>query len=152
MRSRILSFTFLIGLLAAFSLTAACSAINPPPPTPLPFARFTAEGVLAAFEQADIIIQNPTREMLIGRDAPAEFADRILFEIPRIAPAGGQILVFSTPEDLAAWQTYIEGQRADPATRRNVIFVYTNANVIVQLNANLTPQEADAFYLALQRM
>lgn len=148
MRHRLLWFTLVLGIWAA----AGCSALNPPAPTALPFARFTSASVLAAFEQAGVVVQNPTREMLVGRDAPARFADRTLFEIPRIAPAGGQIIVFNTPEELAVWQTYIDQQRADPATRRNVIFVYINSNVLVQLNANLTPQEADAFYLAIQRM
>jgi hypothetical protein len=136
----------------ALLVLSACSALNPPTATPVPFARFTADQVLAAFESAGALVRNPAREMLVGRDAPATFSDRVLFEIPRIAPAGGQILVFSTPESLAEWRAYIDRLRADPDTRRDVIFVYENANLLLQLNAGLTPQEADVYGLAFQRM
>ena len=74
----------------------------------------------------------------LGRGAPTDFRDRYLFEIPQIAPAGGQIIVFATPAQLQAWQDYIAAAARQLGTRRDVIYVYVKANIMLQLNANLT--------------
>jgi hypothetical protein len=39
--------------------------------------------------------------------------------------------------------------RADRDTRRDVAYVYSFANVLLQVNANLLPEEANAFRAAL---
>lgn len=143
----IAGWLLLIGLLAT-----GCSGgglLGGPTPTVLPFNRLAAQPVLDAFNRAGLGVQNVRRDMLIGRDAPATFSDRYIFEIASIAPNGGQVLVFNTPADLAAWEDYITGLRADPTTRRAVIYVYTHANVLIQVNAALTNQQADAFRTAL---
>jgi hypothetical protein len=111
-------------------------------PTPVPFALYSAQTVIDAFTNNGAPIANVQRSTLIGRGAPNTFSERYTFEVPRIAPNGGQILVFDTAEALAEWQTYIEQLRNDPAQRRSVIYVYVRRNVMVQINAELTNSEA----------
>lgn len=132
----------------------ACSSLGlgQAEPTALPFNRYTAQDVINAIGGAGLVIENVRRDMLIGRDAPSTFSDRYIFEIPRIAPSGGQILVFDSPENLAVWENYIDRLRASAETRRDVVYVYVHANVMLQVNANLTPAEADSFRTALLTM
>lgn len=146
---------YLILCLTAMLAVSGCASLGiggEPEPTPIPFNRFNAQNVFDAFSRAGLQVQNLQRDMLIGRDAPSTFSDRYIFEIERIAPSGGQILIFSTPDDMHAWQTYIDTLRANANTRRDVIFVYTYGNVMLQMNANLFPNEADAFRTALFTM
>ena len=134
-----------LAILAVFG-ASGCGVLNPPQPTAVPFVQHNAEDVFNAFGRAGLQIQNPEKNMLVsGRGAPSSFSDRYLFEIPRIAPAGGQIIVFSTPDQLAAWQHYIDTLLASADTRRDVIYVYIKENVLLQLNANLTNQEAKGY-------
>lgn len=135
----------LLAMLAVFG-ASACAILNPQQPTAVPFVRFGAQDVFNAFAQASLEMQNPEKSMVIeGRGAPSEFSDRYLFEIPRIAPSGGQIIVFANASQLQAWQAYIEKLRNDSDTRRNVVFVYFNQNVMLQLNPMLTNPEAFAY-------
>lgn len=118
-------------------------------PTPLPFNRFTAQQILTALSENALGVQNVQRDMLVGRDAPSTFSDRYIFEIERIAPNGGQLLIFNTPQDLAAWENYINRLRADASTRRSVVYVFTHGNAMLQLNASLTNDEANRFRAVL---
>jgi len=152
MRKRYLVLWSLAIWLVSALFISGCASIGSTPPTAIPFNRFTAQSVFNALENANVSIQNPQRDMLIGRDAPSTFSDRYIFEVARIAPAGGQMLIFQTPEAMAEWEGYINRLRANTTTRREVIFVYTYGNVILQLNANLTPQEADVFRVTLLSM
>lgn len=77
------------------------------------------------------------------------FNDRYTFAIDRIAPDGGQVLFFTSDAQMQSWLSYISRLRADSETRRDVVYVYTNGNVLMQLNANLLPAEAQAFEAAL---
>jgi hypothetical protein len=143
-------------LLAILSLNVGCSSLGslgqPPPPTPLPFNLFTAQQVLDALTAAGLSVQNPTREMLVGRGAPGSFRDRYVFEIDTVAPFGGQVLIFDTPEGLAEWETYINQLKASSATARDVSYVYMHHNVMLQVNANLPLAQARAYRDALQAM
>ena len=140
-------------LLAIFAVLGAsgCAILNPPPAaTAIPFEQHSAEDVFNAFARAGLQMQNPVKEMTVqGRGAPSEFSDRYLFEIPRIAPLGGQVIVFGNAQQLEAWQAYVERLRNDSATRRDVVFVYFQDNVMVQLSASLTNQEAAGYQNAL---
>jgi hypothetical protein len=146
-------YLFLL-LLTITALVAGCEnlGIGQQQPTAVPFARYTAQDVINAFSTAGLQVQNVQRDMAVGRGAPNTFNERYVFEVPRIAPAGGQILVFLNQEDLAAWQGYISQLRADSATRRDVVYVYVKDNVMLQVNANLTTLEANAFRDALEGM
>ncbi|HLU09424.1 MAG TPA: hypothetical protein VK003_07135 [Oceanobacillus sp.] len=146
-------YLFLL-LLTMTALMAACESlgVGQQQPTPIPFALFTAQDVIQAFSTAGLEVQAVQRDMAVGRGAPNTFSERYVFEIPRIAPAGGQILVFQTQEDLDAWQNYIAQLRADSSTRREVVYVYVKNNVMLQVNANLTTQEARAFENALENL
>jgi hypothetical protein len=137
----------LLFAILAFFGSAGCSILNPPPaPTAIPFALHTSEDVFNAFARAGLQMQNPTKEMNVGaRGAPSEFSDRYLFEVPRIAPLGGQVIVFASAQQLQAWQDYIERLRNDSTTRRDVVYVYVKDNVMVQLSASLTTAEANAY-------
>ncbi|MEP7294178.1 MAG: hypothetical protein ABI835_20490 [Chloroflexota bacterium] len=143
-------------LLAIFALlgASACSVLNPPPqPTAIPFQRLSAEAVFNAFARAGLQMQNPEKNTDVqGRGAPTEFSDRYLFEIPRIAPAGGQVIVFANADQLQAWQDYIERLRGDSSTRRDVVYVYVKDNIMLQLSASLTNQEASAYRDALMAL
>ncbi len=137
-----------IAILVFMSLAGCAGGGNlfgEPAPTEIPFARFTSQDVLNAFSTAGITIEVIQREMLIGRDAPSTFIDRYTFQVPRIAPSGGQLLIFENEAGLAEWENYISRLRADVATRRDVSYVYINSNALVQVNANLTPPEANQF-------
>ena len=135
----------LLAMLAVFG-ASGCAALNPPQPTTVPFARFGAQDAFNAFARASLEMQNPEKSMVIqGRGAPSEFSDRYLFEVPRIAPVGGQIIVFADAGQLQAWQAYIEKLRNSSDTRRDVVFVYFNQNLMLQLNPLLTNQEAFAY-------
>jgi hypothetical protein len=146
-------YLFLL-LLTMTVLATGCESlgIGQQPPTPVPFARYTAQDVIDAFSTAGLQVQNMQRDMAVGRGAPNTFSARYEFEVPRIAPGGGQILIFQQQEDLTAWQDYIAQLRADSATRRDVVYVYVKDNVLLQVNANLTTQEAIGFRDALEGM
>jgi hypothetical protein len=141
-------------LLATTVVLSGCGGALPfgssPTATPLPFALFTAQDVFDAF--ADLDVQNVEQAQTPGRDDPAEFRERYLFEIASIAPLGGQVITFNTPEQLGAWQAYIESLRNQSATRRSVVYVYFKNNVMVQLNSALTVQQAAEFREALDEM
>ena len=57
--------------------------------------------------------------------------------------------MFANASQMQAWQTYIEKLRNDSDTRRDVVFVYFNHNLMLQLSPQLTNQQAipyrDAF-------
>jgi hypothetical protein len=138
-------------LLATILLLNACSGLSPaatvtPPP---PFNLYTGQDVIDAFSQAGLPITSMVRDTIVGRDAPLTFNDRYVFTIERIAPGGGQILVFQSAESMQAWTDYIDQLRADSNTRRDVVYVFTNGNVMIQVNADLTPQEANQYRDAL---
>ena len=141
-------FVFVLTILV---LVTGCESLpfGRPAPTEVPFARFTAQDVFDGFSRAGLSVQAVTRDMLIGREAPGGYRDRYVFEVPRIAPLGGQVLIFDTPEALAEWLSFIESLRSDPDTRRDVVYVYPFANVLLQVNANLLMSEANAFREAL---
>ncbi len=142
-----------LALLLLAMLAVGCGVLSPPQPTTVPFNRYTSQDVFDAFARAGLEVQNPQKQMVVqGRGAPSEFSDRYIFEIPRIAPAGAQIIVFATPDQLQAWQTYIDKLRSSSDTRRDVVYVYVNANVLLQLNAALTTQEANAYRDALMSL
>jgi hypothetical protein len=130
-------------LLLSIVLLTACGA--PAAPTAVPFATYTAQQVLDAFASAGLDIQNVQRDMQVGRDTPTTFSDRYTFEIPIVAPNGGQIVIFDSSANMQAWRDYIEQLRNDRLTRRDVIYVYENHNVMVQVNANLPLEEANRF-------
>jgi hypothetical protein len=122
-------------------LTTACGGQA----TAVPFNTFTAQNVIDAMQDAGRDIQNVQRAMQIGRDAPATFSDRYTFEIGLIAPQGGQILVFNSDSDMQAWRDYIEHLRNDRTRRREVVYVYENHNIMLQLSSALPIDEANDF-------
>jgi hypothetical protein len=145
-------FVFTLLCLGAALSGCASFGIGQQPPTPLPYNLYTAQNALDAFSAAGLSVINPAREMQVGRDAPNTFSDRYTFAIDEVAPNGGQVLVFATPEAMAEWNTYIERLRANSATRRDVSYVYVQGNIMLQLNANLLPRTAQAFRDALAAM
>ncbi|GEM_PF-603643 len=140
-----LAFLLLILMSGCATLEQIASGGATPTPTPLPFDRFNGEEIFAAWQSMGLPLENIRVDMSVGRDAPLTFVQRYVFEIPRIAPGGGQVVIFNTPEDLQAWTDWITTLRNDPEQRRNVVYVYTNANALIQLNADLTNQEAAAY-------
>jgi hypothetical protein len=143
-------------LLLAILLLTGCAQLGiggPPTATPIPFDHINVQDVFNAFARAGLQIDNPEKQMLAqGRGAPTQFRDRYVFEIPAIAPNGGQIIAFSSPEQLQAWQGYIDKLRADSTTRRDVIYVYINGNILMQLSASLTTAQANAYRDALMSL
>src|SRR4051812_33530216 len=124
-----------------------------PQPTAIPFDHINVQDVFNAFARAGLQIDNPQKEMLAnGRGAPNHFRDRYTFEIPAITPNGGQIIAFASPDQLQEWQTYIDKLRADSTPRRDVIYVYINGNILMQLSATLTNAQATAYRDALMSL
>lgn len=136
-----LRLCFCLLLLATALLSSACDTA----PTAIPFGTYSAQNVLDAFESAGLDILNIQRAMQVGRDAPTTFSDRYTFEIGLIAPLGGQVLVFNSDADMQAWRDYIQRLRDDRVTRRDVVYVYENHNVMVQVNSALPVDEANLF-------
>lgn len=135
---------YLALLLLAMVVLAGCG--GPAPTAAPPFARFTAEDVLTAFVRAGLPVQNIEENFDVNRsDFPINFSDRRVFEIPSIAPNGGQIVVFSRPDALAEWRELIDARLDSSDTRRDVIYTYYNGNVLLQLNANLLPSVAGQY-------
>ena len=141
---------YLVLLLLAMLTLAGCGGT--PEPTVIPFARHTGQDVLNALGAAGLSVERSQRDMTVGRDAPATFSDRYIFEIASVAPNGGQILVFSDAASLQAWVDYIDHLRNDSSTRRDVIYTYVHNNIMMQLNTNLMPDEANRYKDALEGM
>ena len=139
---------YLVLLLLTMLALAGCGA--PPAPTVVPFARYDAQTVLSALVDAGLSGVTPTRDRVVGRDAPGGFSDRYVFEIASVAPLGGQVLIFDTADGLAAWQAYIDSLRASSATRRDVANTFVHGNVLLQVNADLPLDEAAAYRRALE--
>ncbi len=127
--------------IAITALLTACGG----QPAVLPFDQLNAHEVVGALNAAGATVQSPVNDMIVGRDAPNTFTERVVFQIPSIAPEGGQIVIFRTPADLQAWEQYINTLRADPDNRRSVIYVYVHQNALLQLNAGLLPNEAAVY-------
>ncbi len=130
-------------------LAAGCGILNPQQPTAVPYDTLGAQDVFNAFARAGLQMQNPVQDLVVSRGAPTGLKDRYTFEIPSIAPAGGQVIVFSSPDQSQAWQDYITKLRNDSTQRRNVVYVYFKGNLMLQLNPSLTNDQAapyrDAF-------
>ncbi|NDJ60468.1 MAG: hypothetical protein GYB67_05040 [Chloroflexi bacterium] len=142
----------ILAMLALIALVGCDTLGGPAEPTPVPFNRFTADDVVNAFQAAGLnfTVDPPDRTGgFVARGAPNSHSDRVTFVIAQVAPNGGQILVFDTPEALAEWERYIAQLRTNSATRRDVVYVYTNANIMLQVNANLTGVQARAYETAL---
>jgi hypothetical protein len=133
-------FFFCLMVITALFITACDSQ-----PTAVPFGTLTAQDVFDAFEAAGRDVQNIQRAMQIGRGAPTTFTDRYTFEIGSISPSGGQVLVFSSDSGMQAWRDYIETLRNDRNTRREVVYVYENRNIMLQLSSVLPIDEANDF-------
>ncbi|MBK8021494.1 MAG: hypothetical protein IPK19_08695 [Chloroflexi bacterium] len=140
---------YLVLLVIAITF-AACEALNPQPtPTPIPFDRFSVQDVFTAFARAGLPIGGLEQNLSITREGPTGLKDRWVFEIPRIAPAGGQVIVFDSQAQRAEWEAYIAELRNDDETRRDVVYTYFHENLMLQLNAGLTNQEAGVYRDAL---
>lgn len=140
---------YLVLLVLAIFLNA-CDSINlQPTATPVPFDKFDVQDVFNAFARAGLPIGGLEQSMLVAREGPTELRDRYVFEIPRIAPAGGQVIIFANAQQRAQWESYIETLRGSSNTRRDVIYTYFHENIMLQLNTGLTNDEANGYRDAL---
>jgi hypothetical protein len=142
---------YLVLLLLAMLALAGCDG-GVPGPTAVPFQRHTGQDVLNALASAGLSVDQSQRDMTVGRDAPATFSDRYIFEIASVAPNGGQVLVFSDAASMQTWVDYLDRLRNNTDTRRDVIYTYVHNNVILQINTNLMPDEANQYKEALEGM
>lgn len=149
---RLKRYLVLYILAMSLSVLAACGTADST--TPEAFARYKTPDVLAALTTAGLSVVNPQRSLAAGQGAPLTFNDRYTFEIAirDIAPSGGQIMIFNSPEALQKWQDYITTQKASSDTRRNWLFVYTYRNVLLQVNPGLTNDEAERYHKALESL
>jgi len=127
-------------LLALLALVAC----GTPAPTATPtFRKYTVDEVVKALSPlgiSDVHFTQRGPEVL----SPNVATDQRDFTIPTIAPKGGQVLFFDTPADRAAMEQWYA---MFPAFAP---YVYTNGNVLVQLNSALPKAEAERFKAALQ--
>ncbi len=136
-------------LLAIVFLLAACGE---QPQQIVSFDKYDAQSVLDGLKNAGLNIVNERRDMQVPPGVPATFNERYLFEIERIAPAGGQLLTFNSADNMQAWQRYVEGQRASSSTRRDFVYVYNRDNALLVLSPALTTDEAAAYRTAFERL
>lgn len=144
---------YLVLLVLAMSLLAGCgSAANEA--TSEPFARYSAQDVLDAMTKAGLSVENPQRALAAAQGAPLSFNDRYVFEIlvRNQPPNRGQVLVFNSPDAMKKWQDYITTQKASSETRRNWLFVFERKNVLVQVDPDLTNDEAEQYHKALDSL
>lgn len=116
------------------------------------FNTYNAQTVLDGLKAAGLSVSNERRDMAVAPDIPVTFSERYLFEIDKIAPAGGQVLIFNSRENLDSWQAYINRQRNNSATRRNFVYVYNKANALLILSPELTVDDASAYQTAFERL
>ncbi len=137
-------------LLAMATLLVACG--GDAAPVGEAFNKYTAQAVLDGLDSSGLSVANSRRDMAVAPDVPVTFSDRHLFEIEKIAPSGGQLLIFNNADGLATWQAYVERQRANSTTRRNYVYVYTRNNALLVLSPNLTTDDATAYRAAFERL
>ncbi len=116
------------------------------------FSKYNAQSVFDVLNTAGLNVQNQRRDMLVAPDVPVTFSDRYLFEIDKIAPAGGQVLIFNDADGMASWQSYVDRQRANSSTRRDYVYVYTRDNALLILSPNLTTDDATAYRTAFEKL
>lgn len=144
-----------LALILLAMLASACETLNvggAPTATPVPYARYTVEDAFAVFARNGLVIDDFQQATDVQRDGPRVLQDRWVFSVPRIAPAGGQIVIFGDASQQGEWVAYIDRLRAVADTRRTVIYTYFQANMMLQLNASLTNAEAAAFEAALRTL
>lgn len=135
-------------VLVALSLIALVACGNPQAtPTPT-FRQFTSDRVVAAFARAGLPVTDahPGQPWKAGDLWPNVALDRVVFTIPAIAPLGGVVQTFETPDDLAAMRAFY-ARLPDLAP-----YVYANGNALVQLGNGLSQAEAEQFNAALLAM
>ncbi len=147
---RLKRYLVLCVLAMSLSVLAACGAQSAA--TPEPFAKYKAVDVLRALTAANLSVVSPQRSLAAAPGAPLSFNDRYTFTIPTVAPAGGQVMIFNTPDALKKWQDYISNQKANSDTRRNWLFVFTSKNVMLQVSPDLTNEEAEQYHQALENL
>jgi hypothetical protein len=74
---------------------------------------------------------------------PKTFDDDLCFTIASIAPAGGQVMTFSTPSNQRSIVAYFDQY---PALAP---YVYSHANAVAQLNSNLKAADAAKYDAAM---
>lgn len=137
-------------MLAMAALLVACG--GDATPAAQSFSKYSAQSVFDALSSAGLNVQNQRRDMLVAPDVPVTFSDRYLFEIDKIAPAGGQVLIFNEADGMASWQSYVDRQRANSSTRRDYVYVYTRDNALLILSPNLTTDDATAYRTAFEKL
>ena len=144
---------YLVLLVLAMSLLAGCG-VGASEPTSEPFARYKAQDVLDAMTKADLSVENPQRVLAAADGVPLSFNDRYVFQIlvRDQPPNRGQILVFNSPEAMKKWKDYITTQKASSATRRDWLFVFERKNVLLQIDPDLTNDEADQYRKSLESL
>ncbi|MDZ4768739.1 MAG: hypothetical protein SGJ24_06390 [Chloroflexota bacterium] len=144
------TFRRYLALLLLAMLCAGCDSLpTAPTATLIPYDRHDVPAVLQAFARAGLPISDIEQDTDVQRDGPRVLKDRWVFAVPRIAPAGGQIVVFTDQSQQNEWTAFIERLRNDSDTRRDVVYTYFHSNIMLQLNAGLTNQEANAYRDAL---
>ncbi len=137
-------------LLAMATVLAACG--GDATPVGEAFSKYNAQAVFDGLDAAGLGVTNQRRDMAVAPDVPVTYSDRYLFEIEKIAPAGGQVLIFNNADGLATWQAHVDRQRANSSTRRDYVYVYTKNNALLILSPNLTTDDATAYREAFERL
>lgn len=137
-------------LLAMATVLVACG--GDATPVAESFSKYNAQAVFDGLDAAGLGVANQRRDMAVAPDVPVTYSDRYLFEIEKIAPAGGQVLIFNNADGLATWQAHVDRQRANSNTRRDYVYVYTKNNALLILSPNLTTDDATAYREAFERL
>lgn len=122
----------------------------PPTPTP-PYARWTPDQVVAAFQAAGLEV-GPFHAMTAADygTAPQMASAGIRFLLPSLcADCGGRVLAFNDAPGLDATRTYYE------TLGKNKLYfswVFVHDNLLVQINGDLPEARAKVYQAALEAL
>jgi hypothetical protein len=137
--------------IAVAPLISACggsgvATVSSPQPSPTPSPKqFKAQAAIDAWTSAGLKVTGVVACSAPDPSSPIPrtWAEDVCFTIPSIAPHGGQLMSFDTVPNERAVVAYF-GQYPALAP-----YVYAHANVVAQLNSNLTAAEAAKYDAAM---
>lgn len=110
------------------------------------FQQHSSSDVVEAFSTAGLPVGEPETLTKSPDDlVPDNFVDGTRFAITTLEDGGGRVYAFDSAEDLQLMQDYYEG-----VTDLFFAWVYTHDNVLLQLNGNLSEDEAREFLAVLE--
>jgi hypothetical protein len=136
--------------LVIVTATSAPTATLTPTETPGPLVVYSVADVIAAFKAAGLPAEEGAPDEP-GGIAPSTHTEVYRFLTPIIGPdSGGRVFSFDTQEYLDAKHSYY--QSLGQSSGAFFSWLFTRANILVQINGTLPKAEADKYEAALEAM